>query len=69
MRNEIFSEDIRNCRPFCILILQSYLSVAYLELCVRVESLAKRSPAATVQAPLANTRKKNLRSDGESGCG
>jgi len=24
MRNEILSEDIRNCHPFCILILHSY---------------------------------------------
>jgi len=30
-------------------------------------NLAKRGPLATVQAPLANTRK-NVRKDGESGC-
>jgi len=24
MRNEMFSEDIRKCPPFCILILHSY---------------------------------------------
>jgi len=34
-----------------------------------VENLAKRGPLTTVQDPLANTRKQNLRNDGESGCG
>jgi len=35
----------------------------------RVEYLDKRDPLATVPGPLANAQKKNLRNDGESGCG
>jgi len=34
-----------------------------------VENLAKRGPLATVRGPLANTQKKNLLNDDESGCG
>jgi len=34
-----------------------------------MENLAKRDHLATVRGPLANNQKKNMRNDGEPGCG
>jgi len=51
--------------------LQSLLDSAgvTLDVFVRAENLAERGPLRTVWGSLANTQKKYLKTDGESGCG